>query len=112
MGTNVSGKGGRRRRVLSPSQKYEVFLEVTTSDLTQAQVAAKWGINRSTVKSIVQTARQGSLDALAASGPGRPGRTAEQVELEDAKAEIERLRATVTEQAVELHLIEGKSRWD
>ncbi len=56
MGTNVSGKGGRRRRVLSPSQKYEVFLEVTTSDLTQAQVAVKWGIDRSTVKTIVRTA--------------------------------------------------------
>ena len=29
MGTNVSGNGERRRRVLSPSQKYEVFLDVT-----------------------------------------------------------------------------------
>ena len=28
------------------------------------------------------------------------------------RAEIERLRATVTEQAVELHLHKGKSRWD
>lgn len=112
MGTNVSGKGRRRRRVLSPSQKYEVFLDVTTSDMTQAQVAAKWGIDRSTVTTIVRTAKQGSLDALASARPGRPGKTAEQVELEAAKAEIERLRATVTEQAVELHLIEGKSRWD
>lgn len=29
-----------------------------------------------------------------------------------AQAEIERLRATVTEQAVALHLHEGKARWD
>jgi hypothetical protein len=32
--------------------------------------------------------------------------------LEDARAEIERLRSTVTEQAVALHLHEGKARWD
>lgn len=40
------------------------------------------------------------------------GRSAEQVELEAARAEIERLRATVTEQVVTLHLQQGKSRWD
>jgi hypothetical protein len=43
--------------------------------------------------------------------PGRPGRSREQVELDEARAEIERLRATVTEQAVSLHLHQGKSRW-
>ena len=42
----------------------------------------------------------------------RRGECAEQAELEAAKAEIERLRATVTEQAITLHLHEGKSRWD
>jgi len=54
----------------------------------------------------------GGLDALASAVPGRPGRSREQVELEQARAEIERLRATVTEQAVTLHLHQGKSRWD
>ena len=53
-----------------------------------------------------------ALDALASARPGRPGKPAEQAELEQARAEIERLRATVTEQAVALHLHEGKSRWD
>lgn len=43
--------------------------------------------------------------------PGRPGKTPEQAELEQARAEIERLRATVTEQAVNLHLQQGKSPW-
>jgi hypothetical protein len=51
------------------------------------------------------------LDALAAAVPGRSGKSAEQVELQAARAEIERLRATVTEQAVTLHLHQGKSRW-
>jgi len=59
-----------------------------------------------------RTARQGALDALAASVPGRPGLSREAAAAEAAQAEIERLRATVTEQAVALHLHEGKARWD
>ena len=53
-----------------------------------------------------------ALDALSASVPGRPGMTAEAAELAAAREEIERLRATVTEQAVALHLHQGKSGWD
>jgi hypothetical protein len=49
---------------------------------------------------------------LAASVLGRPGQSPEQAELLAARQEIERLRATVTEQAVTLHLHQGKSRWD
>ena len=57
-------------------------------------------------------AKQGALDALAASVPGRPGQSSQDAALSAANAEIERLRATVTEQAVALHLHEGKARWD
>jgi hypothetical protein len=38
--------------------------------------------------------------------------TAQQAELAAARAEAGRLAATVTEQAVALHLHEGKARWD
>lgn len=107
--------GSRSRRRLAPSEKYEVFVQVLTQQATQREAADKWGVDRSTIVSICRIAKQGALDALAAARPGRPGRsgkTAEQVELDDAKAEIERLRATVTEQAVVLHLQQGKSPWD
>ncbi len=67
--------------------------------------------DRSTVVQCGRTAKEGALSALSAR-PGRPGLTAEQVELAEARAEIERLRATVTEQAVALHLHQGKARWD
>ena len=72
----------------------------------------QWGVDRSTVTHICKVAKQGNLDALAASVPGRRGRTVEQVGLEAAQAEIERLKSTVTEQAVSLHLVEGKSLWE
>jgi transposase-like protein len=100
------------RRRLSPSEKYELWVSVLTGQCTQREAAGKWGVDRSTVVQVCRTAKQGALDALAASVPGRPGQSAEQAALQRALAEVERLRATVTEQAVALHLHEGKAFWD
>jgi transposase-like protein len=102
---------GKPRRRLAPSEKYEIFVQVLTQQATQREAAEKWGVDRSTVVSICRTAKQGALDALAAAVPGRPGVSAEAAALAEARAEIERLRATVTEQAVTLHLHQGKSPW-
>jgi len=114
--TNPAGgpepRGKRRRRRLLPSQKYEVFTSVLTSSATQRELAERYGIDRTTIRSICATAKQGALDALAAAVPGRRGKTAEQIELDTARAEIERLKATVCEQAVALHLEAGKDGWD
>ncbi|HZY29360.1 MAG TPA: hypothetical protein VFE49_14000 [Jiangellaceae bacterium] len=106
----VTGK--RRRRRLSPSEKYEIYVSVLTGQATQREAAERYGVDRSTVVSVCRVAKQGALDALAAAVPGRPGVSREQAALEAAQVEVERLRATVTEQAVALHLHEGKARWD
>ena len=109
-----SERGRKPRKRLGPSEKYELFVQVLTQQATQREAADRWGVDRSTVVHVCRTAKQGALDALAASVPGRrsAGKSVEQLRLEEAEAEIERLRATVTEQAVELHLHQGKSRWD
>ena len=86
--------------------------EVLTGQATQREAAERWKVDRSTVVHICRVAKQGALDALAASVPGRPGQTGEQAAMAAAREEIERLRATVTEQAVVIHLAEGKARWD
>ena len=112
-GTGSTPRSSRKlRKRLAPSEKYELFIQVLTQRATQREAAEKYGVDRSTVVHICRTAKQGALDALAASVPGRPGMTAGQAELAEARAELERLRATVTEQAVALHLNQGKSRWD
>jgi transposase len=98
--------------VLPPSEKYELWVSVLSGQATQREAAEKYRVDRSTVVSVCRTAKQGALDALAAARPGRPGRSPEQVRVADLEAEVERLRATVTEQAVALHLHEGKARWD
>lgn len=108
------GSAGTRKskRHLPPSEKYELWVSVLTGQATQGEAARKYQVDRSTVVTVCRTAKQGALDALASSGPGHRGMSAEQVRVEELQAEVERLRATVTEQAVALHLHEGKARWD
>jgi transposase-like protein len=112
MAEQQGGGQRRRKRHLSAQEKYQVWQEVVSGQGTQREIADRWGVDRSTVVHIVKTARQGALERLATSRPGRPGKSAAELALEDATAELERLRATITEQAVELHLFRGKGSWD
>jgi len=99
----------RGRRQLSPAEKWEVFLEVTTGQLTQADCARKWGVDVSVVIRIRKLAKDGALAAFAAAKPGRPP-SVEQVELEACQQECVRLTDTVKEQAIELALLRGRQR--
>lgn len=101
----------KARTRLAPSQKYEVFTAVLTSSATQRELAEKYRIDRSTIASICRTAKSGAMDALASAVPGRPRASAEAVELAQARERIARLERTIAEQAMRLHLIEGKCEW-
>jgi transposase-like protein len=69
MMSDPTGNSGKPRRRLSPSEKYQLCVEVLTGQATQREAAAKWGVDRSTVVQICRTAKQGALDALAAPQP-------------------------------------------
>ena len=60
----------RKRRQLSPEEKWEIFLEVTSQEISQADAARKWGVDVSTVIRIRQLARDAALAAFAAAKPG------------------------------------------
>jgi transposase-like protein len=107
-GTDRAGR--RQKRLLSPSQKYEIWLQLVRQEVTMAEAAAAHQVDRSTIMRIRTVAKEGALAALAASKPGVKARERD-YELEAAKAEIERLSATVTEMAVKLMLVEGKDGW-
>ena len=113
MSVNDGGKGrsGRRaKRFLSPSQKYEIWLQLVRQEATVAEVAAARQVDRSTIMRIKQVAKEGALAALAASKPG-VGAKARDYELEAAKAEVARLSEACKELAVRLTLVEGKGGW-
>ena len=62
----------RSRRLLSPEQKWEIWLEVTTGELTQADAARKWGVDAGTVIRLRRDAKDACLTAFAS--PSRVGR--------------------------------------
>jgi len=100
----------RSKRMLSPSQKYEIWLQLLRQEVTIAEAATSQQVDRSTIMRIKQVAKEGALSALAASKPGVKGRERD-YELEAAKAEIARLSEACKELAVKLTLVEGKGGW-
>jgi transposase len=99
----------RRRRQLSPQEKWEVFLEVTSQELSQADAARKWNVDVSVIIRLRALARDASLAAFASAKPGRTA-SMEAVELELLRAENDRLSEALKELAVELTLHRGRRR--
>ena len=108
--SNPSAGKRRSKRMLSPSQKYEIWLQLVRQEVTIAEAASAQQVDRSTIMRIKQVAKEGALAALAASKPGAAGRQRD-YELEAAKAEIARLSEACKELAVKLTLVEGKDSW-
>jgi transposase-like protein len=65
----------RKRRQLSPEEKWEVFVEVTSQELSQADAARKWGVDMSVIIRLRALAKDAALAAFArAAGVRRGGR--------------------------------------
>jgi transposase-like protein len=99
----------RKRRVLAPETKWEIFLNITSGGISQADAARKYQVDVSTIIGIRRTAKDAALTAFAR----KPGRQAKDrnFELEAAQAEILALTQAITSQAIELAVMRGKSAW-
>ncbi len=106
----VDRAGRRKKRFLTPSQKYEIWLQLVRGEVTQHEAAVAWQVDRSTIMRIRSVAKEGALSALSQSRPGRKAKQRDW-ELEQANAEIARLGEAVKELAVKLTLVEGKDGW-
>ena len=110
-GCSEDSSGGRRPRLfLSPSQKYEIWIGLLRGEYAMAEAAERASVDRSTIMKLRVVAKQGALDALAASRPGVK-RAGVDRELVAARAEIARLIEALKEIGVRLMLAEGKERW-
>ncbi|MGH8990176.1 MAG: hypothetical protein ACRDZ7_01450 [Acidimicrobiia bacterium] len=107
----VDRAGRRRKRFLTPQEKYEIWVQLLRGETTIMEAADRARVDRSTVMKLRQVARQGALDALAASRPGVKSGGVDP-ELVDARAEVARLSEALKEMGVRLMLVEGKGRWD
>lgn len=100
----------RPKRFLSPSQKYEIWLQLVRQEVTIAEAAANHQVDRTTIMRIGTAAKEGALAALAACKPGTAAQQRD-YKLEAAQAENPRLSEALKEMAVRLTLVEGKRRW-
>jgi transposase len=91
------------------SQKYEIWVGLRRGEFTTREAADRAGVDRSTIMRVREVAKQGALDALASSRPGVRQRGPD-LELVEARAEIERLSEALKEMGVRLMLAEGKER--
>ena len=101
--------GRRRPKKLSAETKWEIFLQVTTGEITQADAARKWQVDVSTVIGIRRTVKDAALAALART-PGRPAKERDW-QLETARFEIGQLTEAIKAQAIELSIVRGKAGW-
>lgn len=69
----MSSSPRRQRRQLSPEEKWQVFLEVTSQEITQADAARRWGVDVSVIIKLRRLVKDGALAAFASSRPGRRG---------------------------------------
>lgn len=99
----------RPPKKLSAETKWEIFLQVTAGEITQADAARKWQVDVSTIIGIRRAVKDAALAALART-PGRPLKE-RNWELEAAQAEIGALTEAIKAQAIELAVIRGKSGW-
>lgn len=106
-GASPASPTRRAKKLLAPSVKYEIFLQLVRGETTINAAAEAAGVDRSTIMKLRQVAKEGAMAALSASKPG-VGKTPRDVELEAAKAEVARLSEAVKELAVKLTLLEGK----
>ncbi len=68
----MSESSGRRPpKKLSAETKWEIFLQVTAGEITQADAARKWQVDVSTIIGIRRTVKDAALAALSRA-PGRP----------------------------------------
>ncbi len=92
-GTDRAGR--RAKRFLSPSQKYEIFLQLVRQQVTMAEAAEAWQVDRAMLLRIRTVAKEGALEALTKSRPGARSKERD-VELEAARADPARLGDALT----------------
>jgi transposase-like protein len=72
----------RRRRILSPDKKYQIFLEAQRGDKSSAEILRREGLYSTDLARIRQKVKEGALERLA----DRPGAKRKTVSLEQYEA--------------------------
>ncbi|MCA1708892.1 MAG: hypothetical protein LC808_38710 [Actinobacteria bacterium] len=97
----------RRKRRLSPEDKWQIFIEASAKDAKVADVLRRWRIDSSQLARIRTQVKEGALTQLK-KGPGRNPKDQEKEALKD---EVSRLEDAFKEVSIENTLLRKKTGW-
>ena len=107
-GTRGKTNNQRKKRVLSPEKKFQIFLETQRGDRPVGEILRREGLYSSDLVRIRQQVRDGAVENLA-TRPGRKRRTVSADEYEILKRELEGKDRALADLSVELTVLRKKT---
>jgi len=111
MSVNDNGKsseGKKKRRILSPEKKFQIFLESQNSTTPVGELLRREGIYSTDLTRIREKVRQGALERLA-DRPGKKKKTVSQADYDALKRELEEKERALADLSVELAVLRKKT---
>ena len=106
--TNQSPADKKKRRLLSPEKKFQLFLESHTGKTPVGELLRREGIYSTDLTRIRQKVREGALERLA-DRPGAKKKTVFQADYDALKRELEEKERALADLSVELAVLRKKT---
>ena len=98
----------RKRRILSPEKKYQIFLESQRGETPVGEILRREGLYSSDLTRIQRKIKEGALESLA-KRPGPNKKTVSQEEYDALKQDLQEKERVMAEMAVELAVLRKKT---
>ena len=106
--------GKKKRRLLSPEKKYQIFLESQSGEGPVGEILRREGLYSTDLARIREKVKEGALERLA-DRPGAKRKTVAQQDYEALKKELEEKERALADLSVELAILRKKTNggsWD
>jgi transposase-like protein len=98
----------KKRRLLSPEKKYQIFLEAQRGEIPVGELLRREGLYSTDLCRIQNKVKEGALQRLA-DRPGARKKTVSQDEYDQLKRDLEEKERVMAEMAVEMAILRKKT---
>jgi transposase-like protein len=103
-----SSEGKKKRRMLSPEKKFQIFLESQSGKNPVGEILRREGIYSTDLTRIRQKVKEGALERLA-DRPGKKKKTVSDEDYNALKRELEEKQRALADLSVELAILRKKT---
>ena len=100
--------GKKKRRILSPEKKYQIFLEAQRGEAPVGELLRREGLYSTDLARIQRKVKESALQGLA-KRPGRSKKTVSGEEYDALRQELQEKERVMAEMAVELAILRKKT---